>query len=80
MKKNYLVTKQVPKSKVSTYVGNALNKNPFTPEVPCYRTVKSDSLIGGFPNRYKKKKAPFKKEGLSIRNNKVISSPPQQSS
>ena len=32
----------------SQAVGQALRKNPFAPEVPCHRVVKSDGSIGGF--------------------------------
>jgi methylated-DNA-[protein]-cysteine S-methyltransferase len=52
----------VPAGKVSTYkhiaklvkcnspraIGQALKKNPFAPEVPCHRVVKSDRSLGGF--------------------------------
>ena len=62
--KVYKLCKKVPKGKVSTYgeiakalgkkglmsraVGNALNKNPYAPIVPCHRIVKSNGEIGGF--------------------------------
>lgn len=53
---------QVPKGKVTTYkylsehigcrsnqaIGQALKHNPFAPEVPCHRVVKTDRSIGGF--------------------------------
>jgi methylated-DNA-[protein]-cysteine S-methyltransferase len=29
-------------------VGQALRKNPFAPEVPCHRVVRSDGSLGGF--------------------------------
>lgn len=29
-------------------VGNAVGKNPFAPEVPCHRVVRSDGKIGGY--------------------------------
>jgi len=29
-------------------VGTALRKNPYAPEVPCHRVVRSDGAIGGF--------------------------------
>ena len=56
--KVYKICSKIPKGKVSTYgeiakalgktgpmsraVGNALNKNPYAPIVPCHRVVKSD--------------------------------------
>eukprot|EP00339_Tiarina_fusa_P029351 CAMPEP_0117026380 /NCGR_PEP_ID=MMETSP0472-20121206/19404_1 /TAXON_ID=693140 ORGANISM="Tiarina fusus, Strain LIS" /NCGR_SAMPLE_ID=MMETSP0472 /ASSEMBLY_ACC=CAM_ASM_000603 /LENGTH=136 /DNA_ID=CAMNT_0004733379 /DNA_START=101 /DNA_END=511 /DNA_ORIENTATION=- len=53
---------EVPAGKVTTYkllaeridckssqaIGQALRHNPFAPEVPCHRVVKSDLTIGGF--------------------------------
>ena len=80
-KKVYNTTKEIPKGYVSTYsgiakaignpnagraVGNALNKNPFAPEVPCHRIIKSDGTIGGFAKGYDKKKEMLKSEGITI--------------
>lgn len=53
---------KIPQGKVTTYInmakavkcnsaraiGQALRKNPFAPEVPCHRVVKSDMTLGGF--------------------------------
>ncbi len=79
-------TKRIPKGKVATYgtiarmikrprsaraVGNALNRNPYAPVVPCHRVVRSDGSIGGFASGPKKKIALLTKEGVAIRNNKV---------
>ena len=61
-KKVYDACRLIPKGKVSTYgslakaigcgsaqaVGQALRVNPFAPEVPCHRVVKSDGSLGGF--------------------------------
>lgn len=44
-------------------VGNILNKNPFAPEVPCHRVIRSDGSVGGFARGPKKKKALLEKEG-----------------
>jgi len=58
----YIQLLNIPKSKVTTYkemakavkcnsaraVGQALRKNPFAPEVPCHRVVRSDLTLGGF--------------------------------
>ena len=64
-------TRKIPKGKVKTYaaiaktigrpkavraVGNALNKNPYVPAVPCHRVVKGDGSLGGFAGGEKKKK------------------------
>lgn len=83
----YQATKKIPKGKISTYsqialyigkprsyraVGNTLNKNPFAPEVPCHRVVKSDGLLGGFAYGVNKKRALLKQEGLEVRGNRVL--------
>ena len=31
-------------------VGNALNRNPYAPQVPCHRVVGSQGAMGGFMN------------------------------
>jgi len=77
----------IPFGKVTTYkelalsinspnsaraVGNACNANPFAPKVPCHRVVKSDGKIGGFANGTKNKLKLLKKEGIKIKNNKIV--------
>ncbi len=78
--------KQVPKGKVTTYkeiaaamgtkayraVGNALNKNPHAPIVPCHRVVGSDGSLVGFARGLKKKAELLRKEGVKIRHGKII--------
>ena len=69
-KKVYDFVRTIPKGKTATYkevavaighpkayraVGNALNKNPFAPIVPCHRVIKSDGSIGGFASGTLKK-------------------------
>lgn len=58
----YDLVGQVPVGKVVTYaemarvlgcgsaqaVGQALKRNPFAPEVPCHRVIRSDLTIGGY--------------------------------
>lgn len=76
----------IPKGKVSTYqgiaiamkkpkaaraVGNALNKNPFAPQVPCHRVIRSNGEIGGFASGSKNKIHLLKNEGVEIHNNKI---------
>ena len=72
---------QIPKGKVASYksiaialgnpkaaraVGNALNRNPFAPEVPCHRVVGSCGRVGGYAERVKKKIALLKREGVHL--------------
>ena len=80
----YKALKKVPKGKVTTYgalarainskayraVGNAMNKNPYAPKVPCHRVIKSDGTIGGFASGTKKKIKMLKKEGVEIKKGK----------
>ena len=75
--KCYSILVKVPKGKVTTYkeiarklnskayraVGNAMNKNPYAPKVPCHRVVKSNGEVGGFAFGVKKKIEMLKKEG-----------------
>jgi len=81
----YYLLKKVPKGKVTTYkelasalhtkayraVGNAMNKNPYAPKVPCHRVVKSNGEIGGFAHGTQKKISMLKKEGIKIANGKT---------
>ncbi len=83
--KVYELTEKVPKGKVTTYkiiaeklgtkayraVGNALNKNPYSPKVPCHRVIKSNGEIGGFAQGTKKKTNMLRKEGIEVTNNKI---------
>ncbi len=53
---------QIPLGKVSTYkligealgtrgyraIGQALRRNPFSPDVPCHRVINSDGTVGGY--------------------------------
>jgi O-6-methylguanine DNA methyltransferase len=85
--KVWFLLKKIPRGKVSTYkeiakalgnpnssraVGNACNKNPFSPEVPCHRIVKSDGRLGGFAKGTKQKARLLEKEGIKIKNNRIM--------
>ncbi len=83
--KAWKLVARVSKGKVTTYkavaeklgckayraVGNAMNKNPYAPKVPCHRVVKSNGEVGGFASGTKKKIQMLKKEGIKIKNNKI---------
>ena len=76
---------RVPAGKVVTYgdiaralgtsayraVGNAMNKNPYAPAVPCHRVVGSDGSLTGFAGGLDKKKRLLLKEGVTMRGEKV---------
>jgi len=82
----YDLTAKIPVGRVSTYralartlkipgasraIGNALHKNPYAPQVPCHRVIKSNGEVGGFASGTKKKIALLKKEGVIIRQGKI---------
>jgi len=81
-------TKRIPKGRVATYaliakaikrpksaraVGNALNKNPYAPIVPCHRVVRSDGFVGGFASGSEMKIKLLMREGVTIKNKRVAS-------
>ena len=53
-------------------VGSAMNKNPFAPEVPCHRVVKSNGDLGGFATDIKVKIKRLQEEGVMVSNNKIV--------
>ena len=78
---------QVPEGKVTTYgdlakavglengqrvIGTIMKKNPFPVIVPCHRVVKSDGKIGGFIYGEKVKSQMLIKEGIKIKNGKIV--------
>ncbi|MFH0891729.1 MAG: MGMT family protein [Candidatus Falkowbacteria bacterium] len=78
--------KGVPKGRVTTYgalalaagrpgaaraVGNALNKNPDAPRVPCHRVVYGDGCLGGYAGGRIKKIGLLKKEGIGVKNGRI---------
>lgn len=81
----YAILRKVPKGKVTTYkalalalntkafraVGNAMNKNPHAPQVPCHRVVNASGALGGFASGLTAKIKLLKKEGIQITNNKI---------
>ncbi len=84
-KRVWELCKKVPAGRVTTYkeiaaameskayraVGNALNKNPYSPIVPCHRVIASDGKLGGFSKGLKKKRMLLRKEKIEITNNKI---------
>ncbi len=84
--KVYSIVKKIPAGRVSTYknvaealdckayraVGNALNKNPYAPVVPCHRVVCSDGRTGGFASGTKNKIKLLNKEGVRVIKGKVL--------
>jgi methylated-DNA-[protein]-cysteine S-methyltransferase len=79
--KVWAVTARIPKGKVATYgdiaralktkayraVGNALNRNPYAPQVPCHRVVGADGSLTGFAMGVEKKVQMLREEGITFR-------------
>ena len=78
---------QVPEGKVTTYgdlakavglengqraIGTIMKKNPFPGIVPCHRVVKSDGKIGGFAYGERIKSQMLVKEGIKIKDVKIV--------
>jgi methylated-DNA-[protein]-cysteine S-methyltransferase len=83
--KVWALTARIPKGKVVTYadiakalnskgfraVGNALNKNPYAPKVPCHRVVGSTGALTGFAQGIPKKLRMLQAEGVDIQSNRA---------
>jgi AraC family transcriptional regulator of adaptative response/methylated-DNA-[protein]-cysteine methyltransferase len=74
----YAVVRRIPRGQTRTYawvarqigrpqawraVGNALNRNPYAPHVPCHRVIRSDGSLGGFARGMRRKQAMLRREG-----------------
>ena len=76
----WALTARIPAGAVVTYgdiaaalgskgcraVGNALNKNPYAPGVPCHRVVGSDGRLTGFAGGLPKKEQMLAAEGVRV--------------
>jgi len=82
----YKLTRRIPRGRVTTYgriaralgnpgasraVGNALNRNPYAPQVPCHRVIRADGSVGGFASGPARKMARLRKEGIIIKNGRI---------
>ena len=86
--KVYTILKKVPRGKVTTYkeignalgkdgnvyraIGQALNKNPFAPAVPCHRVVCADGTLGGFAQGSSVKEKLLATEGVTVIDGKIV--------
>lgn len=76
----YKILAEAVGTKAYRAVGNALNKNPFgilnckqhDGMAPCHRVVDSKGNLHGFAHGLKKKAELLRKEGIEIKNNKVV--------
>ena|SRR3989338_5792573 len=85
--KVWALFRKIPKGKVTTYklvakalgkpnatraVGNACRANLHAPKIPCHRVVKSNGSVGGYAYGQKKKIALLAKEGIKVKNGKIM--------
>ena len=77
----------MPKGKVTTYselakavglkngqraIGRIMNKNPFPVIIPCHRVILSNGKIGGYAWGENVKTNMLSKEGIKIKNGKIL--------
>ena len=65
VKTYYQVAKAIGKPLAVRAVANAIAKNPYPPQIPCHRVIRSDGSIGGIfrcQRRSKKKENIFLKK------------------
>ena len=53
-------------------IGRIMNKNPYPVIVPCHRVIKSNGKIGGYAWGEKIKINMLSKEGMKIKNGKIV--------
>ena len=88
--KVWAMTTRIPAGKLATYgqiaavlgspgaaraVGNALNRNPYAPAVPCHRVVGSTGDLTGFAGGLEKKRQLLEEEGVAVQGQKVRAIP-----
>lgn len=85
----YVLLRQVPAGRVTTYqalaealgtrayraVGQAMKMNPNAPRTPCHRVVSADGGLGGYQGGLAKKAAILGREGVVVREQKVVNFP-----
>lgn len=84
--KAWAVCARIPEGKVTTYgsiakrlgkphgaraVGQAMNRNPYAPAVPCHRVVGADGKLTGYAGGLAKKKRILQAEGVKITGDRV---------
>ena len=85
--KVWAMTVRIPAGKLATYgqvakalgspgaaraVGNALNKNPYAPQVPCHRVVGSNGSLTGFAGGLPKKQRLLQEEGIDCESHRIL--------
>ena len=59
---------QIGKPKAARVVARALARNPYAPQVPCHRVVRSNGALGGYsaPGGLARKAQLLRQEGISF--------------
>lgn len=65
------IAKAIGKPKAARAVGQALNRSPGMPSVPCHRVVRSDGKLGGFALGKKEKARLLAVEGVRVKNDRI---------
>ena len=65
------LAEKIGRPKAYRAVGNALNKNPYSPKVPCHRVINSNGFIGGFAKGTIRIINLLKKEKIEIKENRI---------
>tara|TARA_B100001175_G_scaffold287451_1_gene269909 strand:+ start:505 stop:783 length:279 start_codon:yes stop_codon:yes gene_type:complete len=62
------VAKGIGKPKAYRAVANAIGKNPYPPQIPCHRVIRSDGKLGGYSGNggIKEKRRLLKSEKILI--------------
>ena len=62
------VAKAIGKPLAVRAVANAIAKNPYSPQIPCHRVIRSNGSLGGYSAKGgpKIKKKLLKKEGIIV--------------
>lgn len=77
---------KIPKGRVATYqdiarligsnavraVGTAISKNPCAPKIPCHRVVRGDGTIGKYSGEEHLKDVLLRKEGIKIKDKRIL--------
>lgn len=85
-KEVYLLLRQIPQGKVTTYkeiaialnstgyraIGKIIGKNDDIPKTPCHRVVRSNGEIGEYTKGQKQKIMLLQKEGIAIKNSQIL--------
>ena len=62
------VAKAIGEPLATRAVANAIGKNPYAPNIPCHRVIRSDGSLGGYSGKggIKTKRFLLKKEGIRL--------------